>query len=110
MADLKSISSIERQFIDALPAQFQMGGYSSYKTWLIDQHFNNNIEAAKVKQAYMEAFITAVFMAQEESNAGRSLLHGRDVPQEERVLPLQGGAERETELPGGAPVGPSASL
>ena len=104
---MASLKGVERQFVSALPPQFQLPGLASYLEWKDKQCFNSMVEAIKTKQAYMEAFVTATFMAQkEDAGAGHNDVPGRDLPEEGTVLPFPGGAERKAELPGGAAVGP----
>lgn len=60
------LTELEKQFLDALPEKFRGGALISYRDKMAEFAFASNIEAHKVKLAYMDAFVTAVFMTQKE--------------------------------------------
>jgi len=60
------LTPLEAEWLEAVPEKFHNGAYIAYKEFLEGKKFNNNIEANKVKMAFMDAFVTAIFMTQKE--------------------------------------------
>lgn len=52
--------------MEVIPEQFRYGAYTAFKEYLSEQKFNNNIEANKCKMAYMDSFVTAIFMTNQD--------------------------------------------
>lgn len=100
------ISKLEKDFLGALPERFRRGAMVAYREKMAEFAFNSTIEAHKCKLCYMDAFVTAVFMTQKESDdAGHNDVPRNELPEEAAVLPLPGAAEHEAEHVRDRPVG-----
>lgn len=60
------LTPLEQQWLEVIPEKFHGGAYLAYKEFVQEKKFNNNIEANKVKMAFMDGFVTAIFMTQKE--------------------------------------------
>jgi len=58
-----SLSEVENDFLAAIPMKYRRPAFLCYKEMLDTFIFNNAIEKTKCKYAYMDAFVTAINMA-----------------------------------------------
>lgn len=63
-----TLTPTERDFLQLLPEQYRRGAFRAYKDYRKAKKFSSVFERAKMLTAWMEGFVTAVYMVQREED------------------------------------------